>query len=140
MRRGSGRGRRARCKNSSRRATLHRELTAWRTLHGKGRAPGQRIRKDKKANNQENQEDPDNKWEDTSDAENEQDVQSQFFQQYQQSLPNGKASSCTGTDACEPDEVYGHVEVEREVIERKLAKLKSGVGPQPQGGAGPFFR
>ena len=38
-----GQGRRARCKNSSRRATRHRELTAWQQLHEKGRASGQQL-------------------------------------------------------------------------------------------------
>ena len=143
MRRVCGQGRRARCKNSSRRATRHRELTAWKSLHGKGRATGQQALTARSNDSSEYEKDK-NYTNDDDDSKSEWvdiDSNNSQWEAIPQQQDSGRSmcdhSVCEHMRSQNPEE---HIVVGREKVERKLAKLKTGVGSASPGGAGPFFR
>ena len=138
MRQGSGQGRRVRCKNSSCRATRYRELTAWQQLHEKGRASGQQlpteIQQKQDTEQQDNNDNESNDWIDIDSND------SQWGATSQQKVSGEDSVDDSGVANTNKHKPMEHVVVGREEVERKLAKLKTGVGLALQGGAGPFFR
>ena len=122
MRRGSGRGGRQRCRQSSRRATTHRKLTAWHEKHqgGMGDSEDNTVRNDviKETNN-------------TTTRERKQQRATSKQNKYETtwhdgSRASGKESANYSLPCKDPTPRVGHGS-SRERTDRRLSCLRSGL-------------